>query len=99
MKRLLDCFAVVAMLVRGVGLAHADCVDTTLDFPSAAATSVCGIKETGQVVGGFRSGSPTGSTHGLLLSGGAYTHLDVPGSVSGSFAYGISDSGQIPGLC
>ena len=60
-------------------------------------TSAYGINDAGQIVGEFRTGGPTGPTHGFLLSGGAYTQLDVPGTLSGTSAYGINASGQIVG--
>src|SRR5262249_20311045 len=46
-----------------------------------------------QIVGYYNANL---QSHGVLLSGGRYTTLDVPGSTL-TFAYGINDAGQIVG--
>jgi len=47
-----------------------------------------------QIVGDY---STAGGIHGFLESGGAYTTLDDPAATNGTYAYGISDMGQIVG--
>jgi uncharacterized membrane protein len=71
---------------------------STIDVPGASSSGAFHINDVGQIVGGFGTGSfPTGPYHGFLLSGGSYTQLDLPGTVSGTTASGINASGQIVG--
>lgn len=59
-----------------------------LIFPGANSTVAEGIDTAGDIVGWFLDSN--NAPHGFLLSGGAYTQLDVPG-VGETVAYGIND--------
>ncbi len=61
---------------------------TTIDFPSAAATTADGINDEGQIVGLY-SLVAGGPNHGYLLSAGAFTTIDFPGAVA-TIATGVS---------
>jgi probable HAF family extracellular repeat protein len=77
---------------------------TSLQDPAAGlnSTFLRGINDQGQIVGSFTDQS--GSDHGLLYSNGIWTTLDDPlakrdasGNLTGTFASGINDAGQIVG--
>ena len=76
----------------GLETASADTIYsfTTIDVPGASLTEGFGINDSGQIVGDFFDA--TGS-HGFLDTGGSFTTIDVPGSVTQT--RGINDSGQI----
>ena len=97
MQRLICRMLVLSVVFSDVGLAQADLIYTTLDLPGATDTQALGINNAGQIVGAFEAGGLQVPSHGFLLSGGAYTQLDVPGTVSGTVASGINASGQIVG--
>lgn len=97
MKRVLFRAVILALLVHGVGPAQADYFYTTLDVPGASSSEASGINNAGQIVGGFVTGSRFGPSHGFLLSGGGYTQLDIPGTVSGTSPSGINAYGQVVG--
>jgi probable HAF family extracellular repeat protein len=66
----------------------------TLDYPGAINTSVNGVNDKGQVVGGFET---TETTHGFLWKSGRFTVIDVPGALV-TEAFGINTKGQIVGV-
>jgi probable HAF family extracellular repeat protein len=61
--------------------------------PGATSTVVFGINDHSQLVGQYFD---LVRGHGFLLSGGAYTTLDVPGATFTGL-YGINNAGQIVG--
>jgi len=69
----------------------------TIDYPGAYGygTQTNGTNDSGQIVGSYYDS--TFGEHGFLLSGGAYTSFDPPGSIS-TQASGINSSGQIVGF-
>lgn len=92
---LVMCMGVLAFAAR-VGLAQGPAgTYTTIDFPGAAATVAQGVDSAGDVVGFFVDDNS--EVHGFIFSGGAYTQLDVPGTLQGTDAYGINDLGQVVG--
>ena len=97
MKRLLFSAVVLSAVLNDGVRAQEDYIYATLDVPGSSGTFAYGINNSGQIVGEFRTGSPTGPYHGFLFSGGGYTQLDVPGTVFGTIAHGINASGQIVG--
>ncbi len=97
MTRLLFGVIVLSAVCSVGARAQADYVYTTLYVPGSTYADALGINNNGQIVGVFRTGSPAGPFHGFLLSAGSYTQLDVPGTLSGTIASGISGSGQIVG--
>ena len=67
---------------------------TTIDVPGAAATSIFGGNDNGQIVGDYTDAS--GVIHGFLLSGGNFTTIDFPGATSTN-CQDINDGGKIVG--
>jgi uncharacterized membrane protein len=59
-------------------------------------TVALGINDAGQIVGSFFGGTPQGTTHGFLNTGGVFTTIDPPGT-SFTEARGINDARQIVG--
>lgn len=80
---------------------------TSIDYPGALQTApgefshLGGLNNNGDMVSDYCSSgkcvlSTVGEIHGFLLSGGAFTALDVPGSAA-TVAFGINDLGNIVG--
>ena len=69
---------------------------TDLNFPSAILTHATGINDGGQIVGFYKD--VNGNYHGFLYSGGIFSAIDDPLTVSGTYGYGINDAGQIVGF-
>jgi uncharacterized membrane protein len=82
---------------------------TTIDYPGALGTAATAINDAGDIVGNYFTcqGEPSDSEllrlsctlvqlHGFLLSGGTYTTIDPPGSISTNVG-GINNSGEIAG--
>lgn len=67
---------------------------TTIDPPGSTATDVFGINSGGDLVGTYSDSS--GMLHGFVLSGGAFTDVDVPNATY-TVATSINDSRQIAG--
>jgi hypothetical protein len=73
-------------------------------FPDSISTYRADINSSGAIIGNYTA-TPIGPyypQHGFLYSEGAYTSIDVPGSMfgvagSGTFPTAISDAGQITG--
>lgn len=69
---------------------------TLFQFPGSKYTSLNGVNNNGDIVGGY--GGAAGVQHGFLLTAsGALTTFDPPGSTS-TVAEGINDAGQIAGF-
>jgi probable HAF family extracellular repeat protein len=88
--------SVAALIAAGFSANAADFRFTTFDVPGATDTSVNGINDAGQIVGGFSDSASGGFSHGFLYTGGSFTQIDVPGAISTSVS-GINDAGQIVG--
>src|SRR6266849_7526486 len=77
-------------------------VITLIDFPGAVETLARGNNDAGDIVGGYCAAQNTskcstaGSTHGFLLSGGAFSTIDFPGAVF-TEAWRINELGEILG--
>ena len=82
---------------------------TTINYPGALGTAATAINDAGDIVGNyiacqsqssesesFQLPCTYGQLHGFLLSGGTYTNIDPPGSIS-TFVGGINNSGEIVG--
>jgi len=67
---------------------------TTVDFPGAAATTLAGINDDGQIVGFYRD--TAGKTHGFVRRGEMYTSIDYPGA-AWTNARGIGPAGEVLG--
>ena len=67
---------------------------TALNYPGADYTIPHGLNDVGQIAGVY---GLNGVTHGFLYSGGVFTTVDAPGSVSGTILTGINNSGEITG--
>ena len=68
----------------------------SVSVPGAETTDVTGVNDLGQVVGYYyTTGSYT--AHGFVDTNGAFTTIDFPGYVGGTFLYGINDAGQVVG--
>ena len=78
---------------------------TTIDFPGAVETAIdganAGLNARGDIVGDYCAVPPLPckpqNVHGLLLSEGEFTTIDVPGAL-GTSAYGINARGDIVGF-
>jgi hypothetical protein len=71
-------------------------------FAGATGTGANGINNVGQIIGTYFDDQrealfPNGHMHGFLLSGGAFTGLDVPGALA-TLPMDLNDAGQIVGL-
>ena len=64
---------------------------TAIDFPGATNTYLCGINNTGDIVGHYEDGNFDG--HGFLYAKGIFTPIVVPGS-PGTYPVGVNDSGD-----
>jgi probable HAF family extracellular repeat protein len=73
----------------------ADYTATDLGTLGGAITTACGINNSGQVVGG--SETSAGAFHAFLYSGATMIDLGTLPSDSASWAFGISDAGQVVG--
>lgn len=67
---------------------------SVIDVPGAQSTSVNGINNLGQIVGGYYDGS-TG--HGFLYGGNSFTTIDYTGLPGNTSLKDINDSGKIVG--
>ena len=74
-----------------------------IDFPGASYTTIHGLNNRNQIVGGYLEGGampnpdgtvPPGVVHGFLWERGRFTTLDVPGSIW-TQPFGINDRGEI----
>ena len=54
-----------------------------------------GISGGGQIAGTY--GDAHGAIHGFVRAGAAFTTIDAPGAVNGTFATGVNDTGQVVG--
>ena len=86
------CAAVLVTAVAGAGAERA-LVYTTIDVPGASTTSVQGINQHGDIVGGYVDGS---GGHGFLLSKGVFTKIDYPGAAH-TDANGLNARGEVVG--
>ncbi len=68
---------------------------TTFLAPGSAFTYVNGLNNADQVVG--TSVDTAGLSHGFIWDNGAFTMLDAPGAVFGTFAFGINTYGAVSG--
>jgi hypothetical protein len=69
----------------------------TIDFPSAASTSVSQVNDEGTMVGGYQEGANDPFTgHGFVPRDGEFTSFDPPGAIA-SFLNGINDAEQMAG--
>src|SRR3954454_5999521 len=64
---------------------------TQIDFPGATFTAVESANPKGSIIGIY--GYSDGSTHGFLLSNGAFTTVDAPGATD-TFAFTINWQGD-----
>jgi probable HAF family extracellular repeat protein len=67
---------------------------STVDFPGAAATTLTGINDDGDIVGFYRDAG--GKTHGFVQRGGMYASIDYPGA-SWTISRGIGPAGDVLG--
>jgi probable HAF family extracellular repeat protein len=74
-----------------------------IDYPGAVSTVAMGINNSGQISGWYTD--ENGNNHGFVYSGSTFTSFDcpldtsAPGSITETWAYGISDSGNVVGYC
>ena len=68
---------------------------TNIDYPFGVYTNAQAINDSGQVAGYYYEDS--GSVHGFLYTGGAYTAFDDPFGVGSTTAVDVNASGQIIG--
>src|SRR4051794_38846910 len=66
---------------------------TTLHVPGSDSEQAFGINDSGQIVGGYRTGA---QQNAFLLSGGVYSTITSP-SLGIRFAYDINNAGDIVG--
>jgi hypothetical protein len=66
---------------------------TQIDVPGAASTSVYGLNDGGDIVGGYSDGT---TTHGFLLRKGVYSTIDYPGATD-TVAFDINNAWVIVG--
>lgn len=67
---------------------------SVVDVPGAQSTSVNGINNLGQIVGGYYDGS---AGHGFLYDGNSFTTIDYTGLPGNTTIKDINDSGKIVG--
>jgi uncharacterized membrane protein len=72
-------------------------VITTFDVPGATSTLAEGINASGQIVGVSYADPRLLDASSFLLSGGAYTTIQLPGEAPDIYALGINSGGQIGG--
>jgi uncharacterized membrane protein len=71
-----------------------DGVYSSIRVPNSDSTIAAGINANGDIVGWYLDKV---GMHGFLLSGGAYTSIDFPGSAADTEAWKINDYGEIAG--
>jgi hypothetical protein len=89
----LTIFAIAALTV-GVAAQQREPIYTSVDFPDAAATTITGINDEGQIVGFYRDAG--GRTHGFVRRGQTFASVDFPGA-AWTIARGIGASGDVLG--
>ena len=90
----------------GFLLDHIGGTFSPIDFPNVLGTAATAINDAGEIVGNYLSCKTPGrgssspclyaQGHGFYLTGGTFTSLDPPGSISTSVT-GINNSGEIVG--